>query len=271
MDQRASKPIPQVGLITDGHTVSLPEGDKTEEARLDIGRTRAHMGETLDRIGERLSPEHFKSAAVEAARATTHEVIDGVKRASWEVYDQARSRLLDTKQEIEGASMTVINTMKHNPIPTAMVGLGLYWLYRCLRENQVSSTPNEVKEEARQAGEKLSQEARELGDLALEKANDLKQAASERLDQGQRAMDGYLHMVHANPLVAAGVAAAIGVAFGMMLPDTEVENRAMGETRDEWVDRAQEKIPVALREIQDKAKEDEAVLVAGPKARAAAE
>lgn len=323
MAQRASKPH-----LDAGQTPDAPELEHTEEARLDIERTRAHMGETLDHIGERLSPErfkaeavdavvkikdealdtaeHLKTAAVEAARAATHEVIDGVKQASWEAYDQARSRVLDTKDQIEGVSMTVINTMKRNPIPTAMVGFGLYWLYQSLEENRVrggrSRRPagkyeswderqhrlneghSEIREKAAQAADMVDRVKDKIvgaAGQAREKISDGADTLTHKAgefgdvvhDQGQRAVDEFQHIVHTSPLIVGGVAAAVGLAFGMMLPDTEVENRAMGGTRDEWVDQAQVTVSEAVGEIKDKAIDlkDKAVQVAGTTATAVVE
>jgi ElaB/YqjD/DUF883 family membrane-anchored ribosome-binding protein/vacuolar-type H+-ATPase subunit H len=324
------------------------ENDLAEETRLDIERTRASMGDTLDHIGERLSPErfkaeavdavgklkeeaidtaeHLKGAAVEAARAATQEVIHGVKNATMEAYDKARNQIQDKKDEIEGAGMTVVQTMKRNPIPTAMVGLGLYWLYQSLEENRVkvhrrrryesleersyrirresgrllndpavvtvghaakdggydgrvgevasraadglSGMAESISARASNMADSLSHKASDLGEAAAEKAGSLKHSAEEQFEhysdvvheQGQRAADEFQHLLQDSPLVVAGVAAAIGLAFGMMLPDTQIENRAMGSTRDQLVDKAQE----TVSDLKDKAIDlkDKAVQVA---------
>jgi hypothetical protein len=42
-----------------------------------------------------------------------------------------------------------------------------------------------------------------------------------------------------NPLAVAAGAAILGLALGLLVPETERENRIMGPTRDNLVDRAQ--------------------------------
>lgn len=290
-----------------------PTNDEAEEARLEIERTRAQMGETLDSIGDRLSPErfkteavevagrlkdeaidtadHLKTAAVEAARAATQEVITGVREATWGAYDSARSRVNQTKLEIEGAGMSVIKTVKNNPIPAAMVGMGLYWLYQSMQETQRfdlrPSTAGHLRSRAGQAGDamgrvkdslseaasKAGTRAGELGDAAMEKAQEVREAAGERLehysealqDGGQRAADEFQYLLKTSPLAVAGVAAAIGLAFGMMLPESEVENRTMGVARDQFVGDAHHKVTEVVSDLADKAVDlkDQAAEVAG--------
>ena len=41
------------------------------------------------------------------------------------------------------------------------------------------------------------------------------------------------HWVHDNPLAAGAIAVAIGAAIGLAMPGTDVEDRAMGGTRDQ--------------------------------------
>ena len=43
-----------------------------------------------------------------------------------------------------------------------------------------------------------------------------------------------------NPLAIAAGTVVLGMALGMLIPDTEPERRVMGATRDELVDRVQE-------------------------------
>jgi hypothetical protein len=169
--------------------------DSAEETRLEIERTRAQMGATLDHIGERLSPErfkaeavdaaehlkdealevvgklrleavdaveqlkddaleaagrlksdaietadHLKEQAVEAARAATQEIVRGIKEAIWETYDGARARIQETTNAIEdsvkGVTSTILETITENPIPVAIAGFGLFWLYRSLNQEE---------------------------------------------------------------------------------------------------------------------------------------
>lgn len=259
--------------------------EESEQARLDIEKTRAQMGETLDSIGDRLSPERLKTeaidtadqlktAAVQAARAATQEVISGVREATWGAYDNARSRINQTKSEIEGAGMSVIRTLKYNPIPAAMVGMGVYWLYQSMHsEKPRMGLEDQPRGKTERAGASVGRVKDSLAEVAREKVQGLRQAAGEQMehygealhDGGERAADEFQQLLRTSPLAVAGVAAAIGLAFGMMLPESEVENRTMGPARDQIVGEAQDKVTEVVSDLTDKAVDlkDKAVEAAG--------
>jgi ElaB/YqjD/DUF883 family membrane-anchored ribosome-binding protein len=62
------------------------------------------------------------------------------------------------------------------------------------------------------------------------------------------ARGGFEHLLDENPLVLAAGAALIGIALGMLLPETDPERRVMGEVRDEMVDRVSE-VATRVKEV----------------------
>ena len=66
----------------------------------DIERTRADMTETIDALGARFQPSYLKEQAQEA------------------IVDTART-----------AGTSMMDTIKDNPIPAAMAGLSIAWLF----------------------------------------------------------------------------------------------------------------------------------------------
>jgi len=80
----------------------------------------------------------------------------------------------------------------------------------------------------------VSERAGELTHEFQERAGELTTSAKER---ARGARGGIERMMHENPLALALGAAVVGLAFGMLLPETEPERRVMGATRDELVDR----------------------------------
>lgn len=90
-------------------------GNESPEAiKADIERTRQDMGSKIDRIQNRLSPENLKVQAQDAVRTFVDENTESVK-----------SYLSEHSKEL-GAGMA--RAIKRNPIPSALVGLGLGWL-----------------------------------------------------------------------------------------------------------------------------------------------
>ncbi|HXV97025.1 MAG TPA: DUF3618 domain-containing protein, partial [Anaerolineae bacterium] len=94
---------------------SIYNGEKEpEEIRAEIQKTRANISETVNIIQERLSPERLKEQAQDKIRDATigriEEMADNVNRKT------------------RSASYSIVETIKHNPVPAALAGLGLGWL-----------------------------------------------------------------------------------------------------------------------------------------------
>src|SRR4029450_9620702 len=79
-----------------------------------------------------------------------------------------------------------------------------------------------------------SERAGELTHEVQERAGELKSSAKQR---ARDARGGLERMMQENPLALAAGAAVIGLALGMLLPETEPERRVMGPARDQIADR----------------------------------
>ena len=88
--------------------VTNPDEAQTEILG-EIDETRREMAGTLNELGDRLAPGHLVDQAKENVREATI------------------GRLEDTAR---GMSDMVFETIKRNPIPTAMAGVGLAMLWR---------------------------------------------------------------------------------------------------------------------------------------------
>ena len=63
----------------------------------------------------------------------------------------------------------------------------------------------------------------------------------DRLERGARTtQDRIGRMVRSNPLLVGAGALMLGVAFGIAVPETDVENEWLGEARDSVMNRAQQ-------------------------------
>jgi ElaB/YqjD/DUF883 family membrane-anchored ribosome-binding protein len=96
---------------------ALDEADanrvEIERTRAEIERTRADMSETVDAIQGRLSPENLKEQAK-----------DRVKEA--------------TVGKAKDAGNSVVETIKENPLPAALTGLGIGWILAKARQRSTS-------------------------------------------------------------------------------------------------------------------------------------
>ncbi len=87
----------------------------------DIRRTRSDLERTIDELQERLNPSTLKAQATDAVRGAT--------------VGRAEEFAGNAKETAKGASTQMLQTMRDNPIPTAMAGVGLWWLWRKSRDN----------------------------------------------------------------------------------------------------------------------------------------
>jgi ElaB/YqjD/DUF883 family membrane-anchored ribosome-binding protein len=93
------------GGIGGGAVVEEPDSTRAEieRTRAEIERTRADMSETVDAIQDRLSPENLKEQAKDKVKEAT------VGRA-------------------QEAGSGIVGTIRQNPVPAALTGIGLGWL-----------------------------------------------------------------------------------------------------------------------------------------------
>src|SRR5215213_1927275 len=103
--------------------------ENTEQLRAEIEDTRAEMSQTINEIQERLSPDHLMGQVKETVREATigkvekvmdkvGETISGVAEPALEVAGRAGTVIKD-------AGTSVADRVWRNPIPVAMIGLGV--------------------------------------------------------------------------------------------------------------------------------------------------
>jgi hypothetical protein len=104
-----------------------PAAGETEPAvlREDIAQTRAEMSGTIDAIQERLDPQRLVGDAKDAAKEAVQETTGAVREATIGRAEQMADNVTETAR---GASSTIMDTIRENPVPTAMAAIGLGWL-----------------------------------------------------------------------------------------------------------------------------------------------
>ncbi len=219
------------------------------EIERDIEATRARMTQNIDELGERLSPQHLKTQAREAIRDAAQSTVSNVG-------DQARQ-----------TGTRLVDMIRDNPIPVMAVGVGVTWLLRQRAQGSVSGDrmaryaysghdrrstmekPNrarmgrtgeavdDVRHAASDAASRVGERAGEIRDSLGERAEALTDQAQQKTQQMRSNLE---QLIEENPLAVAAGAILAGLAVGLLLPGTEREDRVMGSTRDELVDRAQD-------------------------------
>jgi hypothetical protein len=133
-----------------------PEDAELNAARVDIERTRAGMTSTVDAIQDRLDPEVLSEQAKDTAHDVTDYAIREAKEAAREITDHAILQAKEAIRDVTGQAkfavreatigkvenmarsatetaggwrQGLVETIKANPMPAALVGLGLGWIF----------------------------------------------------------------------------------------------------------------------------------------------
>lgn len=158
--------------------------DDPNAIRNEIESTRAQMGATIDEIQDRLSPENLKNQAQEAIYdATVGKVENLASNAQFEVQNMGNS---------------LMQTIRDNPMPAALAGFGLAWLFASGSNNNnrqntrygspyPQNPPRNYAYQARAGWEQSSTQSA-LNDAqrtAQQKANQLQNKAQRAANQAQ--------------------------------------------------------------------------------------
>ncbi len=102
---------------------------------------------------------------------------------------------------------------------------------------------------ARQTVSEAAEAARCQALKASERVSSAAQTASVRAQETWRtASTSVDDWVHEYPLAAGAIAVAVGAAIGLSVPGTEIENRTLGETRDQAIEKGENRRPASQRQ-----------------------
>jgi ElaB/YqjD/DUF883 family membrane-anchored ribosome-binding protein len=259
--------------------------ENTEQLRAEIEDTRAEMSQTINEIQERLSPEHLVDQVKETVREATigkvervmervGETISGVTEPALEVAGRAGTAIKD-------AGSSVADSVWKNPIPVALIGLGVGMLVmrnfrspgyesstqRSLSQGRRSNYETGVIDEEtpygqRQYGQRtgttggaLNQVKETASDLANRSTHALSDLGTKAKDSASAVTTRFERVLRENPLAVGAVAVAAGTAVGLVLPSTRLETEYIGETGERLVDKVEDVARGALDRVQDAAKQ----------------
>ena len=252
--------------IASGSAVDYEED--AEQIRAEIEDTRADMSQTINEIQERLSPEHLMGQVKETVREATIGKVERVMETIGEVTEPAREAMSRAGTTIKEAGTSVGNRMWKNPIPIALIGLGVGMLWmRSRRGNgyDLSQTTRRQNlsgggqlDQTRYAGSgtgALNQVKESASDLANRSTEALSNLGSKARESASEVTTRFGQLLRENPLAVGAVAVAAGTAVGLALPSTQFESEYIGETSERLVDKAQEVARGAIDKVQDAAKQ----------------
>jgi hypothetical protein len=207
--------------------MTTSSNDETAAIRGDIARMRGEMSRTVNEIEERLSPAHLKEqvanvtdgikADVEHKVAELKESVKGsVIGGFHETKEHLRADLSneftharaafhdatvgrvehmvhDARDTVTDAGTTVLDTIKANPIPAALIGVGLGWLIFGASRGSGGSAERTMRRYRRDAGGYGQYGYGGYGYAEGRDEHDFERGPRRVLRQGQRAVSHALH------------------------------------------------------------------------------
>src|SRR5688500_14841711 len=201
--------------IASGSAVDYEED--AEQIRAEIEDTRAEMSQTINEIQERLSPEHLMGQVKETVRDATIGKVERVMETIGEVTEPAREAVTRAGSTIKEAGTSVGYSMWRNPIPLALIGLGVGMLWmKNRRGNGYDYTRNSSLRPTRQhlsAGGHMGQtDQKRYSGTASGTLNQVKDGASNLAHRSTGALSNLGSK-------AKESANSVGTRFGQMMRD----------------------------------------------------
>src|SRR6266545_2029887 len=228
---------------------TLTPSEEPRDIEQAIDGTRHRLASTLTEIEHRLSPAHLRAKAREATIGKVENMARNVRYGA------------------ETSSRSAMQTLKDNPIPAAMVGIGLTWLFmnrsrsedrwqesRYARDWANGSWKGTGRTSEYRAGENGNGPFEKAADYGREKVEQVKEGAThaaERIketagdvtNQARERVrwveDRFTSAMEDNPLALGAVALALGFAFCMAIPRTEKEDELFGSARDRLLEKTE--------------------------------
>ena len=188
---------------------------RPEEIQAEIARTRGDMDATLTAIEQRLTPGQLVDQGLHYLRHS-------------------------------GASEFVGNlggSVKNNPIPVALMGIGIAWLMATGNRKPAYAQP-----QAESSAPGMMQRASQGMSSAKDSVSQTTQSVRARVGQmgqtarGQmeRVRSGYDSVVREQPLALGAIGLAIGALLAAAAPRTRQEDELMGDASDRLAQKAKE-------------------------------
>lgn len=234
-----------------------PEAAEPAELRAQIAATRNEMGNTIEELHGRLNPAVLKDQAIEQFHEATETVKAELKAHFSDAKEALKTELRDAKLAIKteigeelrhakaavreatlgkvenmvhtaqtnvrAASRTVVDVVRENPVPAAMVGLGLAWLImngrraRQQRQLPAASSSTSTMTMARASGEDLGMQEDGMVAHAVRHAREAATAGGHRIGEaaqtvGRKVAEVAQSAGHGIAAAAQGAGHGIGAA-----------------------------------------------------------
>lgn len=251
-------------LSTDPYAIVPSESNNDpDHIRRQIDYTRAQMTTTINEIGERLSPDNL----IEQAKSSVREATVGrIKDMSYQA-----------NRKVEGVSAGLGQTVRENPLPVALIGLGLGWLLLADRgkrgDMRMSEYPyrtagyryyegdynggrdegqmlDEARRRAGRAVDTVQDRASELGERISDTTHRVGETVGDRAAEWGERISDTTHRVGETVTDRAGIVQDRAAQLGSRISDT---TQRVGETVSERAEMVQGRVSDAAMRTRSEA------------------
>ncbi len=266
-----------------------PGTKSAAEIEREVHASRAQVEQTLDQIQDRLSPGQLIDQAVTYLRdggggAFARNLGESVKQnplpvaliaagvgwmmlAGQQYRPNGDAEPMDWDDQHDGFDKHYAGLAEANQTYSSLQAPGRDTTSASGMASDLGDRLKDTARGAKDSLEGLGEEARErmadAGSDAADRARYVRERARQR---SRRVKQSVLQTVNEQPLILGAIGLAIGAALGAAVPPSEVEDRLMGETRDEALRRAKD----VGREQAEKARDAAGVIVAAAREEAEA-
>jgi ElaB/YqjD/DUF883 family membrane-anchored ribosome-binding protein len=203
-------------------------GRSSADIEQQISQTRREVERTLDAISRKFSPGQM-----------VDEALDYVRHSGGSEF-----------------AHNLNETVKRNPMPVTLVGIGLAWLMMSGRErgyaaqstgsrrmgeaiggagHRLSRSVEAGRQKLTETRSRVSEVSHGLRDRMSELSGSTRQQSSQ---MSQRVRGGYRQLLQEQPFALGALGVALGALLGVVLPPARQEGRIMGQVRDKLEDQA---------------------------------
>lgn len=201
------------------------------------------------------------SELAESVKQEAVQDLAAAKEAVGETVDKVGEVIKDAQEAVMDAGEAVVESVKRNPMPAALAGLGLLcagagvtWMVMSSRSSAAGGA-RKSNGQGRVNGKTTGNgpaRARSVVTEATQAARrKLEGAGQDISSRGRRLGRAAQKSMQENPLAAGATLAAVGAALGLAIPITRQEDEWLGEGRDEIVDKAEELARGAISKVEN--------------------
>ena len=200
--------------------------DKAEDLKDKAGDVRDAVQDKAQGIAQNISSTaHTIASRAQDAAQTIAGKAEDAKAAAADAGQKSKSVIAGAAGTV---GMSLWSIVQRSPLQIIFFLSSLIWL---LRSNgaTASQTPASVGEAAEKVGTLSGQVQVTAGSLGTQVKTSAQQGAG-----------WFSTTIQENPLVIGAIALAGGLALGLVVPETAYENKTLGKTRDQLLDKATE-------------------------------